>query len=352
MEPPIPGYHSKTAYSFLDSQASKIVDICAYRLRVPVLLDIFTPPQELTITGNLCGSTFRESTGILGALEVLPLEVIQHIILQLDLASLFRFRQVSYRARTIVDSLWQYQKMTSHALGAFCLLLRKQLATRVALLDFYRLFCEEECGFCSSFGNLVYFPTWTRCCSVCLSKRIKGLRMISVASAKRVLKLSRLSLDQLPQFRNQRASYTRYERRHERKIRIVPLSCSIAAYRQENSGSDPADELLEHLHSRHDWSVMSCCEIPSYNQRTGQLESAVSCSRCELALELNIGTGDAEKMRIHAGRNFVHTQVSFLEHFRWCQQAQALWTSSKDGTIVPVMLPNRCRRGGYHNPIE
>lgn len=48
----------------------------------------------------------------------------------------------------------------------------------------------------------------------------------------------------------------------------------------------------------------------------------------------------------YALRDWVYSKEGFISHFTWCAEAQALWTSSQDGT-VPVEEPESTRRGGY-----
>jgi hypothetical protein len=51
-------------------------------------------------------------------------------------------------------------------------------------------------------------------------------------------------------------------------------------------------------------------------------------------------------------RDKVYSQAGFLEHFRWCEQAQLLWKMSEAGTRRPGALPEVARRGGFFNLRE
>ncbi len=75
---------------------------------------------------------------------------------------------------------------------------------------------------------------------------------------------------------------------------------------------------------------MGSCALPYYDRRTGRVEHGMSCAGCQLALEKDIIGSRGEKWALEA-RDKVYAQDGFLEHFRWCEQAQLLWKSSGEG---------------------
>lgn len=285
----------------------------------------------------------------LGSLEHLPLELIQHIMLEMDMASLFQFRQASFRARQCVDSVRQYRVVKSHALNAFCALLQTKLAAWVTLSDFYQLLCNDHCGICSSFGNLVHLPTWTRCCSSCLTDHSPKLRMIAFAALRSTLELNMHFQAKLPKFRNLPGIYSMDQRSYTRRTWLVPYENAVAIYRQQNSGAEPTDEMLVRLRPKLLWDFMSCCAISSYNPRTDEADAGISCAGCQLAVEVDDVAGYFDQMRIIAHRDEIHSTASFLKHFAWCEHAPTLWISSNGGTTLPLILPQLCRSGGFLN---
>lgn len=96
---PIPGYHSELAYEIQPEEAKSILRVAAYHrqdfdravISFPFNVRINSPtltlPDSTTTTANL------------GHLEVLPLELLHKICLELDIASVCRFRQTNTRAR-------------------------------------------------------------------------------------------------------------------------------------------------------------------------------------------------------------------------------------------------------------
>lgn len=77
----------------------------------------------------------------------------------------------------------------------------------------------------------------------------------------------------------------------------------------------------------------------------------MSCAGCQLALKKDIIGSRGEKWAFEA-RDRVYAQDSFLEHFRWCEQAQILWRYSGEGDSQPTELPEAARRGGFFNNRE
>jgi len=99
------------------------------------------------------------------------------------------------------------------------------------------------------------------------------------------------------------------------------------------------------------FNFMGSCALPYYDRRTSRVEYGMSCAGCQLALEKGIIGSRGEKWAFEA-RDKVYAQDGFLEHFRWCEQAQLLWRSSGEGNNRPTELPEAARRGGYFNNRE
>lgn len=96
------------------------------------------------------------------------------------------------------------------------------------------------------------------------------------------------------------------------------------------------------------YSFMGACALPYYDKHTGRVEHGMSCAGCQLALEKDIIGSRGEKWAFEA-RDLVYAQDGFLEHFRWCEQAQLLWKSSNEGNSRPTELPEVARTWGYFN---
>lgn len=333
---PIPQYHSETAYSIPLDQADAIVRASAYhRKDFDHAVIWFTPRTHNSV---LSAGAFHEPRAQLGELDRLPLELINEICLRLDIASMFYLRQTNARARHIINALHEYQIVTTHALSPFCALLRTRSASRVTLSDFYRLLCTQICSLCNTqYGDLVYLPTWLRCCSHCLRSGDPQINTITLARVKRVLSLSKESLTKLPAVTTLPGIYTMDERLRSSRTAIVPTHSALLAFGKENSGTRPTQAIVDKLYAEPILTFMACCALPSYHLQTNQVEHGVSCAGCQLALEKGISTGTG--CWASDVRDIVYSRGGFLKHFMWCKQAQILWLESHDGVWEPRGIP-------------
>lgn len=91
---------------------------------------------------------------------------------------------------------------------------------------------------------------------------------------------------------------------------------------------------------------MGACALPYYDKKSGEIEHGISCPGCQLALEKSIIATRTEDWAFEA-RDKVYARDGFLQHFKWCEQAQLLWKSSDEGNHMPTELPEAARIGGY-----
>ncbi|KAH7377711.1 hypothetical protein BKA66DRAFT_467671 [Pyrenochaeta sp. MPI-SDFR-AT-0127] len=339
---PILQYRSKTAYSIPLDQSDAIVRASAYHRQEFDRAVIWFSPRTHNNSLTSILPALREPTASLGDLDRLSLDLIHEICLQLDIMSIFYLRQTNARARHVVNALHEYQIVTTHALNPFCALLRTHSASRVTLLDFYRLLCTQICSLCNyQYGDLVYLPTWIRFCSHCLRCGDDRICISKLSSVKRVLLLSKRSLAQLPALRTLPGIYDRDESRSGR-ITIVPTQSALSAFREESGGTGPTHNMMNDIYATPTLTFMASCALPSYNLQTKQVENGISCAGCQLALQDDI-SARTEYWAFQV-RYKVYSRCGFLKHFVWCEKAQNLWLESKNGTVEPPRLPYRCKK--------
>ncbi len=136
--------------------------------------------------------------------------------------------------------------------------------------------------------------------------------------------------------------------RHPRtkRIRIVPTQSFLSAFIKQYDGIIPPQDKVNQFFRDSTFTYMACCALPSYNLRTNQIENGISCAGCELALQAEFIAGPWAK----DVRDIVYSRSGFLEHFVWCEQAQALWLDSNGGTVEPSRLPDMCKKDGFFPP--
>ncbi|KAF4415096.1 hypothetical protein FACUT_13682, partial [Fusarium acutatum] len=117
---------------------------------------------------RLFARCYKTQNPNLGTLVRLPQDLLEGIVLQLDIDSYRRFRQVSRRARYISTALTIYQRVLRHAPDALNALRRTDLSGYVLYSDIYAALTTTKCAFCGQFGDFLFLPTAKRCCFECL----------------------------------------------------------------------------------------------------------------------------------------------------------------------------------------
>ncbi|KAK1989714.1 hypothetical protein LX36DRAFT_664974 [Colletotrichum falcatum] len=347
MAPPMPrGYRSITEYHPREDQSDAIIRAAAYHRKDFCQSVIwFSPRKHVGIRSSIATPFQRMFKTGLGSLDRLPLELLHDALLHLDMRSLFNFRQINLRSRETVDSLKQYQMAATHGLNLLCASLRTQIATSVSLFEFYDALCTKACTLCGKFGGFISLLTWNRCCFVCL-QRAPETQVRTLAAVRKQLNLTKAELNQLRSFKTLPGIYSMKESVHKSRITVVSLHGAILVSGQQSHALAQAYSVdLERCQK---YNFMGSCALPYYDRRTSRVEHGMSCAGCQLALEKDIIGFRGEKWAFEA-RDMVYAQDGFLEHFRWCEQAQLLWKSSDEGNNQPVELPEAARRGGFFN---
>lgn len=136
----------------------------------------------------------------LGQLSLLPLEILAHVILQLDVLSLTTFRRVNKSAMEVIDSIPQYQMIFRHC----PYILRDVISTKAGRFDIgtlYEALHKQQCVICGDFGGYLYLITCLRVCYVCFTENKMFLPM-NVKQASTITSRSRKELKQLPHIRS------------------------------------------------------------------------------------------------------------------------------------------------------
>ncbi|KLU91830.1 hypothetical protein MAPG_10779 [Magnaporthiopsis poae ATCC 64411] len=349
MSTPLPrGYHSATEYSFREDQADAIVRTTTYHYREFCRSVIWFSPREHVGIRPSIATPFPRApcTGLGSTLGRLPLELLHDVLLRLDVRSLFNFRQANLSSRQTADSLHEYQMAVSHGLNLLRALLRTRLAVGVSLLDFHHALCTKACTLCGEFGGFVSLLTWTRCCFRCL-QRAPETQVQTVVSIRKQFHLTVAELGRLRSFVTLPGSYSVDGSVHKSRATVASVHQAELVFGQQPPHAAAAAVQAQPANSGRNrkFNFMGSCALPYYDRRTGRVEHGMSCAGCQLALEKDIIGGEWA----FEARDKVHARDSFLEHFRWCEQAQVLWRSSNEGESKPPELPELARRRGFFN---
>ena len=345
--PMLRGYRSATEHCFHDEQTDAIVRTTAYHRKDFGQSVIWFSPREHIHARLSIATPFRRTPRPeLGFLTRLPLELLHDVLLRLDLRSLFNLRQANLGWRQTIDSLTQYQMVASHGLNLLCALLRTRLD--ISLLDFYHVLCAKACALCGEFGGFLSLLTWSRCCFPCLQEASE-LQVQTLATVRKQFHLTKAESEQLRSFKTLPGTFAMEESVYKSRIAIVSVHQARVVSRrqpQAQASTEPANSARNQK-----FNFMGSCALPYYDRRTGTVEHGMSCAGCQLALEKDI-IGSRDENWAYKARDKVFSRDSFLEHFRWCEQAQLLWISSDEGTRRPPELPEVVRRRGFFNNRE
>ena len=93
----------------------------------------------------------------------------------------------------------------------------------------------------------------------------------------------------------------------------------------------------------HKLNFMGSCALPYHDKKTNTVEHVISCAGCQAAINKDIITPGMEWG--YEARDKVYCRDRFLDHFKWCEQAQLLWKSSDEGEKRPPDLPMSVLKG-------
>jgi len=117
-------------------------------------------------------------TGSLGALDILPLEILQNILIEeLDLGTLTLLRSTSSSFRRAIDELPQYRAIARYAPSSIRAALSLEVASAYSCKDLYDSLCTSKCSACGKFSAFLYVPRCQRTCYQCFTTEARFLPM-------------------------------------------------------------------------------------------------------------------------------------------------------------------------------
>ena len=250
----------------------------------------------------------------LGALDILPLELLREILPPLDLRTLTNFRHVNRRAMWLVESFPQYKAIRKHAYNALRGIIFIETSRWITCEMLYEKLCTAECEECGDFGGYLYILTCKRVCFLCLSedKQYLPLRYLH---AIRKFGINRPILRTLPSMKGKPGTYSPNERKVRARLTLVDADCarragimlhgSVSAMEQYVSGMafrDPFDGK-----SGNPLRFMAIVRTPWLNKSSQEPEWGFHCTGCQES---------HYSCPLHFRRKF--TVGSFKEHLREC----------------------------------
>jgi len=208
-----------------------------------------------------------------GCPRCLPIEILLKVFLETDLFSIFRLRQINRQAREVVNSFAHYRKMIKYGLNAYRALLITQKALKISLHDFHVAFSVTKCIVCGDIGDLMYLPSWSRCCRYCLV----GHRRFRLCAFTPVCKLLPYGIGKMTAKRlliPLRVTHTRAQLGADH---VVSIEYSKHVFANNADITDKLDSMVEQSLK---YRQKAACHLPFYDATTRKIGRPVNCLGC------------------------------------------------------------------------
>ncbi|KIW36549.1 uncharacterized protein PV06_11203 [Exophiala oligosperma] len=107
----------------------------------------------------------------LGALNRLPIELLNSIISSLDISTLDRFKRVNRRAFEIVNAHPEFHVMNSQAHDTLRGLRAIKTSHMITVQVLFEKLCTSKCEDCGDYGGYIYLLTFQRVCCRCFTEQ-------------------------------------------------------------------------------------------------------------------------------------------------------------------------------------
>lgn len=156
----------------------------------------------------------------LGALERLPLELLQEAILYLDFETLASLRRVNARAMQVVDSVPTYRTILRQCPNIVRGLYSIRYAAFVSLAQLWSTLGRTKCVTCDDFGGYIYLLTCERVCFLCFRNDAR-FYPLNVSEACRQYAINKGSLEHIPAMRSVPGVYTPEEKARNASVILI-----------------------------------------------------------------------------------------------------------------------------------
>ncbi|KAF2666068.1 hypothetical protein BT63DRAFT_427867 [Microthyrium microscopicum] len=249
-------------------------------------------PKDFTLDDNLPvlnPRVRRAPVANLGALESLPLELLQIVFTPLDLHSLSSFRRVNRRALHMIEALPDYHAIKIYALSALRGIAMLGLDSTITLSTLYQKLCTAKCEECGDFAGYLYLLTCKRVCFLCFSRNEKYLPLLK-SHAVRKFGITNKMINSLPHFKSVPGRYSTRGLKVAKPITLVDYESAYQAglahlgdsrlkshMRHAAIHEDPTRDLGDSNPNR----FMAISRTPWYNAVLEKVDPGFHCVGCE-----------------------------------------------------------------------
>lgn len=323
-------------------QDDNIIRVAAYHRRDfnLAVLHRTTPLNSSEL--SLFKSFSRSSDSTLGALEVLPPELLTAITLLLDLQSALQLSHTNTRAKDLIAGVREYRQTREHAPQCLWAAFKTLVASSLCVTAIHTALVTRECSRCGAFGRFFSLLTATQCCFLCL-ERAPEFAAISVTEVCRATYRTRDWLESaMPVLYTVPGKYGLAEADSKRRRYIAAKAHCLSRLDLEATLRVRFNTSQGIPEARY----MATCGIPYLDAATGAVQTGLSCKGCQVMLEDALYKGGRRSTIPYIRRNAVYSREGFLDHFARCDGAKGLWDASEGGT-VPFEEPAFTKQGGF-----
>ena len=108
----------------------------------------------------------------LGALDILPPELLQNILPLLSHPAIRSFANVNSCARDFVVTLPMLRDVVGHAAELLLALRDREIIHHFSIVDIYYTLTISSCALCGEFGRHCSLSNLLRCCKRCITKGV------------------------------------------------------------------------------------------------------------------------------------------------------------------------------------
>lgn len=328
----------------IEEHSDEILRVCSYHRRDFDLVVVRSRPHETQpVLASITTAWETKPQAYSGWLTLLPPELLSMVILQLDVRSVYRFRQVNSLARSIVTDIQEYSLVARHGLEGLRGLMRAGLAQYHLLRDLYQSLLVQSCTSCGLFGPLLFLFTLERCCFSCL-KSSERYHVLAQSTFSSLANVSRTRLSRFPGLLLQTVPgiYNMMEvpaRRPKALVSVVKATSMLLA---GDMISDTIAQTLESRQGQPAHRFMSATAFPYYDFNSATVDPGVSCKGCQIRFDrLRDDPTDRD-------RSF--SRQGFLTHFLECPESSQLWTESQEGKCPEPEFTRRCGYFSFLGP--
>ncbi|KAI4173798.1 MAG: hypothetical protein LQ343_002733 [Gyalolechia ehrenbergii] len=296
----------------------------------------------------------------LGALQVLPPELLHLILHDLDLHTLTTFRSVNKQGRHLVSSLRRYNAIVQHVPNTLRFILSTHAAATCTLSQLYHALLYSDCFICGRYGGFFSVLSCSRCCCYCLCCS-DLLFPLTRRAAQTHFKLDKSSTNTLPVALSLPGRYG-LQRNLSRKRNWIVLRASAhqaavllhgsereLASRISGATSSPSTAPnLSNSGGMDGYAVgaisllrfQTVIRFPTLDVSTGALDWGIACQACRDEHDCKGPWQD--RYKLYSNRQY------YLQHFPHCDAAQQKWQEylQSKGEVQQFYWPGTTKRSG------